>query len=96
MSQLPSTTWRMLARGGAGKKLPKGLDAAWDAAAGFVGRLVPRTQAFLRRAGRVVALEKHFSEMTDARLRETADDLRAVFRREDRPPSHGAGRRSFR
>ena len=71
----------MLARGGAGQKLPKGLDAAWDVAAGFVDRLVPRTQAFLRRAGRVVALEKHFSDMTDARLREAADDLRAVFRR---------------
>ncbi|KPJ56092.1 MAG: hypothetical protein AMS16_03030 [Planctomycetes bacterium DG_58] len=71
----------MLARSGVGKKLPKGLDAAWDVAAGFVGRLVPRTQVFLRQAGRVAALEKPFGEMTDARLRETADDLRAVFRR---------------
>jgi len=63
------------------KPLPRGLDAAWDAGMGLVGRFLPRRQRFLRRAEKVLALEKLFSQMTDAKLREVAGELRGVFRR---------------
>lgn len=81
MSDLSSTQWQTLSRSGLGRKLPSGLDAAWETAVGFVGRFVPRTQMFLRRARRVLALEKPFGEMSDAKLREAAAELREVFRR---------------
>jgi len=71
----------MLARRSRGAELPRGLDAAWDAATGLAGRLVPRRGHMLRRARRVMAWEKHFEEMTDARLREAAVNLRELFRR---------------
>jgi preprotein translocase subunit SecA len=74
----------VLARSGAGRggeRLPQGLDAAWHAAAGVVGRLVPRRSRFLREAARVVAMESEFADQTDGKLRETAEDLRARFRR---------------
>ncbi|MFB3891008.1 MAG: prepilin peptidase [Phycisphaerae bacterium] len=81
MSALPSTTWRMLAQRTAGQPLPRGLDAAWDAAVGAVNRCVPRRQMFLSRAGRVVRLEKEFRELTDARLKERAAEFHDLFRR---------------
>jgi preprotein translocase subunit SecA len=63
------------------ENLPKGLDAAWHAAAGVAGRLVPRLRQCMRRAARVVAMEKEFAGKTDARLRETAAEFRERFRR---------------
>jgi len=45
-----------------------------------VDRLRLRGHRFLRRAGRILALEDRFSQMTDARLREEAQSLREVFR----------------
>jgi len=80
MSYVPSASWRTVSRGSTGKKLSRGLDAAWEAGVGFVGRFVPRTSLFLRRARRIVALEKEFSGMGDAKLREAAVDLRDLFR----------------
>ena len=71
----------MLALRTKGEELPRGLDAAWDVAAGFAGRAVPRRARFLRRAERVLAWENHFAEMSDAKLRRAADDLRETFRR---------------
>ncbi len=71
----------MLARRSRGAELPRGLDAAWDAATGLAGRLVPRRGHMLRHAQRVMAREKHFEEMTDAKLREAAANLRELFRR---------------
>jgi preprotein translocase subunit SecA len=71
----------MLARRSRGAELPRGLDAAWDAATGLAGRLVPRRGHMLRHARRVMAWEKHFEEMTDAKLREAAANLRELFRR---------------
>lgn len=71
----------MLANRVVGKELPKGLDAAWDATVGFTRRMLTRTQCFLRRAGRVVAMEKRFSELTDAKLRQQAEEFRDIFRR---------------
>jgi len=64
-----------------GKELPKGLDAAWDAAIGLTRRAMRRTQTFLRAAQRVVAMEKDFSGLSDGKLREEAMLLRELFRR---------------
>ncbi len=86
MTAVPSTTWRTLAQRTGGKELPKGLDAAWDATAGLAGRMVVRTGRFLRRARKVLAWEKHFAEMTDAALRESALAFHELFRRgRDKP-----------
>ena len=79
MIALPSTTWRMLAQRTGGKELPKGLDAAWDAGLGMAGRLVRRRQKFLARAERIIALEKDFGDISDARLREITAELREMF-----------------
>ena len=81
MSQVPSTTWRMLAGRTAGTELPKGLDAAWDAAAGYARRMVTRRQTFLRRAERIVAKEGLFKDLTEAKLRQEALDMRELLRR---------------
>ncbi|MFO7900669.1 MAG: prepilin peptidase [Planctomycetota bacterium] len=81
MAQPPSTTWRTLARPAGSDKLPKGVDAAWDVAAGYVQRLHPRQRILLHRARRVDRLKKAFRDLSDARLREEAAELRAVFRR---------------
>ena len=80
MIALPSTTWRMLAQRTAGKKLPKGLDAAWDKTMGLAGRFVPRQKQFMVRAERIVALGKNFSEMNDAKLRQMAAEFHELFR----------------
>jgi len=63
------------------KPLPRGLDAAWDAGMGLIDGSKPRRKMFLRRAEKVLALEKHFSQMTDANLRKAASELREIFRR---------------
>ncbi|MHC4171822.1 MAG: preprotein translocase subunit SecA [Planctomycetota bacterium] len=81
MEVLPSATWRMLEQRVSDKPLPRGLDAAWDAGVGLIGRLLPRRERFLRRAKEVLALEKHFSQVSDAKLRAAAGDLREIFRR---------------
>ncbi|MBS3735054.1 MAG: prepilin peptidase [Phycisphaerae bacterium] len=81
MATLPSTTWRTLTAGAGERELPKGLDAAWDAAAGRARRLTTRTSRFLRRAQKVLAWERHFANISDARLRDAAAELRDVFRR---------------
>ena len=80
MAEVPSTLWRMLAQRTAGKELPKGLDALWDAAFGAAGRTVPRLRKYLHRAARVVALENEYKDTGDGRLREAAADMRTVFR----------------
>ncbi len=81
MIAIPGTTWRMLARRMGGKELPKGLDAVWDTCAGMAGRLVPRRKRFLRRAESICALEKQFTDMSDASLGEKAREFRELFRR---------------
>jgi len=96
MEILPSAMWSAL--GGleqrvSDKPIPRGLDAAWDAGIGLVGRFLPRRQMFLRRAEKVLAMEKHFSQMTDAKLREAAGELREIFRR--RRDNHSDLERAF-
>jgi len=71
----------MLAQRTGTGELPKGLDAAWDVAAGYFGRMAPRRVRFARQAAGVLALESHFAEMTDAKLREAAIGMRETFLR---------------
>jgi preprotein translocase subunit SecA len=72
--------WLMLEQSISSKPLPMGLDAAWDTCSGLIGRLIPRTRRFLQRADKVLAHEKHFSQLSDAKLRASAGELREVFR----------------
>ena len=85
--------WQMLEQRISDKPLPKGLDAAWDAGMGLAGRFLPRRQKFLRRAEKVLVQEQHFSQMTDAKLREAAGELREIFRR--RRDNHSDLERAF-
>ncbi|MFP4106038.1 MAG: hypothetical protein ACLFVU_08100 [Phycisphaerae bacterium] len=78
---IASKTWRMLALRGTGKDMPQGLDAAWDSARALVQKAVPRTKTSLKKSEQVLALESELSDLTDARLREAAADMRAIFRR---------------
>ncbi|MFP4053512.1 MAG: preprotein translocase subunit SecA [Phycisphaerae bacterium] len=81
MSGVPSTTWRMLTYGARGPELPRGLDAAWSAATGWMGRLVARRKRFLDRARTVLSLEGEYKDVTDAKLREMVQELRGDFLR---------------
>ena len=71
----------MLAYRQHGDELAKGLDVAWDTAAGLTKHLTVRTGPFLRRAKKVLAWEKHYSDMASAALRQAAADMRDVFLR---------------
>jgi preprotein translocase subunit SecA len=71
----------MLAQRTGGEELPKGLDAAWDAAAGYLKQAVPRTKIFLRRAAEVLSMEAEFARLTDQALREECLSLREQFLR---------------
>jgi len=81
MATLPSATWQMLEQRISDKPLPRGLDATWDTGIGLIDGLKPRRKMFLRRAEKVLALEKHFSQMSDANLRKAGSELREIFRR---------------
>jgi len=80
VTDVPSTIWRTLAERPTDREMPQGLDAAWDAAAGFLARCVPRRTRYLRRAARVLALEKALADLADSRLREAAAGMRERFR----------------
>ncbi|MHC4715397.1 MAG: preprotein translocase subunit SecA, partial [Planctomycetota bacterium] len=86
MADLPSTTWRMLSYRAGGQELPKGIDAAYDVAAGMFARLKPRRAIFLKQAQKVVDLEGEVSGLSDGRLRERALELRDLFRRQRETP----------
>jgi len=70
----------MLEQRTSGEPLPKGLDAVWNACVGFVDGFVPRYRGFIRRVEKIISQEKHFSEMTDSKLRDVAGELREIFR----------------
>ncbi len=70
----------MLAQNPRSGELPKGLDAAWDAAAGIASHAVPRRGGFLRRAKKVLALERDFADLADGKLREQCLEMKAHFR----------------
>ncbi|MBN1553449.1 MAG: preprotein translocase subunit SecA [Phycisphaerae bacterium] len=88
MSTAASTTWQMLSQNTRGKELPKGLDAAWDRAAGVVRRMSLHTKAYLARAQRVVKLEGQYKDVADAALRGKLFELRETFRRERDTAEH--------
>ncbi|MCH7908560.1 MAG: prepilin peptidase [Candidatus Hydrogenedentes bacterium] len=80
MAIVPSDKWLMLEQRITDRSLPKGLDALWDRAGGFITRFTPRQRRCLNRAEQVLALENRFSTMIDAKLREAAYSLRDTFR----------------
>jgi preprotein translocase subunit SecA len=77
---IPSATWRMLAGQVRTEPLPKNLDAIYDVARGYFGRLRYRTGHYLSHARKVLSYDALFSKMSDADLREKALDYRAMFR----------------
>ncbi|MHC4447392.1 MAG: hypothetical protein ACYSXF_06385, partial [Planctomycetota bacterium] len=78
---VPSEMWRMLsARSSQQRKLPKGLDAVWNAASGRVVAVVPRQRRYLTKAEAVLALEKEYAGLNTYQLRGEAARLRDVFR----------------
>jgi len=87
VTTLPSTTWRTLAERAADEPLPTGLDAVWDAGTGVLKAMVPRRTRLMRRAGRVLALEGDYRDLTDARLRDAVGEMRALFRRGKETPT---------
>jgi preprotein translocase subunit SecA len=80
MPVMPSATWQMLNHRNSGEALPRGLDAVWDAGAGFLSRLAPRYKKLHLQTEKILSLEKHFSGLTDLRLRESSEKLREIFR----------------
>ena len=81
MNTIPSATWQMLNERASSNRLPRGLDAAWHAGSGWAKRCIPRYQKFIRRAQRIISLEKQYSVMPDSKLREVVGELREIFRR---------------
>ena len=75
-----SSTWRMLTRRGQARKLPKGLDAWWDAAIGRVQARLPRRNRYLHRAKRILKLQDRLENVAASRLRERAQEFRHLFR----------------
>ncbi len=78
---VPSTTWRALDEQITSKPLPRGLDAVWNAGIGLAGRCTPKRKTFLRRAGRVLALERPFSDAGSTKLKEMIRSVSEVVRR---------------
>jgi len=78
---VPSATWQMLDQRTSGGTLPRGLDAVWHAGLGVAGRFVPRYQRLSRRVDKILSMEKCFSDMADAKLRDIASEMREIFRR---------------
>ena len=60
--------------------MPQGLDAAWNTMVSKTVPWVPRTKRYLQHAQAVVDIEQQFNHLSDARLREAADELRILFR----------------
>jgi preprotein translocase subunit SecA len=78
---LPSGRWRMLSqRAVKAKKLPKGIDAVFDRAVGYVQLAIPRRRMFLKRAARILERGEALTDYSDSRLKGEAMRLRDVFR----------------
>ncbi len=92
MTQAPSLVWRAASAGARSDPLPRGLDAAWHAGAGWAARLRQIEAHCLEGADRSLALEGEVRTLNDARLRERLGDVRAMFRlgRDTTPDSERA------
>ncbi|MBH06595.1 MAG: prepilin peptidase [Phycisphaeraceae bacterium] len=77
---IPSAIWRNLAYRPRATKLPKGLDAAWNAAVSMGVPFAPRRRRFMQRAEQVVALADNYKDLSDDRLRGQCADMRDLFR----------------
>ncbi|UCD51091.1 MAG: preprotein translocase subunit SecA [Phycisphaerales bacterium] len=62
------------------KPLPRGADAVWHTGAGIINRLIPRQSRLMQQAERIVAMEKRYAAITDAKLRDEVLELRSIFR----------------
>ncbi|MBI1375561.1 MAG: hypothetical protein GC159_22845 [Phycisphaera sp.] len=78
---LPTGMWRTLAMDLRAPKMHKGLDKAWSILESKVQAWAPRRTKFMWRARRVQKLQSRFESCTEEQLREHAEDLRALFRR---------------
>ncbi len=87
MTTVPSLTWRMLSQPVQRRPLAKGFDVVWERGLGIAQRIRRRRSHFLHRARGIVATESEFTTLSDARLRETCDDLHALFRRSREMPA---------
>ncbi len=87
---LSSHWWRTLAQSGEAAKLPEGVDAAWDRAAGAVRGGLVRVGKYLRQAGRVIQIGEEVRDWSSDRLTAEAETLRGVLRtrRETRESVH--------
>lgn len=77
---LPPEFWRPVGRRTWPEELPRGLDAWWHGAAGWLRRRALAPGRFMRRAEGVLALEKFYSGLADRDLKQAAEDLKSVFR----------------
>jgi len=80
MTAPPGALWRTLAYDLRPAKLPRGLDAVWAGVEGAARRLSRRRARWLRRAERIIEIQKTYTQQSDTELRASAESLRAVFR----------------
>jgi preprotein translocase subunit SecA len=88
MVTVPSATWRALDEGLSETPSPEGLDAIWGKAGGvLINVTVPaRKRRFEQRVKRVLRLEKLFTDVAEAKLREQSQEMLEIFRlRRDTP-----------
>jgi len=84
---LPVEFWNPAGRQTMPKDLPKGLDALWHGAIGWLKRRKYSTAMFMALAEEVVALESVYADKSDAELKEVAVELKIIFqlKKEARP-----------
>lgn len=75
-----SGTWRMLSRPLQPADIPSGVDVLWHRLGGLGARAKNNTPTLLKQADAVLALEKEFQPLSEARLREEAYSMRDLFR----------------
>ncbi len=81
VAAVPSEMWRMLSAPSQKRpKLPKGIDAMWNAVAGRASSVMPRRRQLLEKAHRVAALEEEYAPLNNFDLRGAAMRLRERFR----------------
>lgn len=73
-------SWRVFTRGYKTAELPSGADILWDRAKGFLKSQRLRTGKFLKQADAVLSLHNEISKLSDASLKQAADELRKNFR----------------
>ena len=80
MGAVASATWQMLDHRITDRPMPQGLDAAWHTAIGQVQRRSHQPKLYHRKAEKVLALESAFAHIAERKLKDMAEELRALFR----------------